>query len=72
MQIHGFDIESLRAALRTMPDSELLRFGQTAKRLAARKSTQESRRLRLYAVKLCEAREERRRRHPELPLSESI
>jgi hypothetical protein len=55
-----------------MPDSELLRFGQSAKRLCSPEVNSSKPPIEAYALKLREAREEWQRRHPELPLSESI
>ena len=61
------DIERLRERLRKMPDTELLRFGQSAKFLCRDKNPRD-----VFRLQLNEAREEWRRRHPKPPLDESI
>jgi hypothetical protein len=61
------DIETLRARLRAIPDSQLLQVGQAAKMLCGPEINSDGPPLELYVVQLREAREEWRRRHPKLP-----
>jgi hypothetical protein len=66
-----FNSEELRKRLQAMPDPELLRYGQAAKHMASPEANY-GKPLGVYIVQLQEARLEWRRRHPKLPLSESI
>jgi hypothetical protein len=61
------DIETLRARLRAIPDSQLLQVGQAAKMLCGPEINSDGPPLELYVVQLREAREEWRRRHPKQP-----
>jgi hypothetical protein len=61
------NVEDLRARLRKMSDPELLRFGQAAKELCRPGNNNPN-----FLLQLDEARVEWKRRHPRLPLSESI
>jgi hypothetical protein len=52
-----------------MPETELLRFGQAAKYICSNETKPPCE---VPLLQLTEARAEWRRRHPELPLAESI
>jgi hypothetical protein len=66
-----FDVEELCQHLKTMPETELLRFGQVVKYMCSPKENCESPG-EAFIVQLREARAEWRRRHPQLPLIDSI
>lgn len=63
------DIEQIRERIHKMSDSDLLRYGQVSRFMADPKNNQGNP---AFQVQLDEARCEWRRRHPELPLSESV
>ena len=65
------DLEQLHQRLRKMQDSELLRFGQ-AKYMCFPQANLGHPPRKPFVFQLREAREERKRRNPELPLSESL
>jgi hypothetical protein len=62
------DIERIRARIRGMSDSALLRYGQAARHMADQNNDPNP----AFQVHLNEARTEWRRRHPTLPLSASL
>ena len=64
-------VEELRKRLRAMSETELLRFGQAAKYMCSPEANYGPPR-QVFVVQLREARLEWRRRHPGLPLNESI
>jgi hypothetical protein len=66
-----FNVKELCQHLKTMPETELLRFGQAVRYMCSLEGKCEPSRERL-TVQLREARAEWRRRHPGLPLDESI
>jgi hypothetical protein len=68
----AFNIESLRARLRAIPDSQLQQVGQAAKMLCSPEINSGAPPLECYVVQLREAREEWRRRHPKLPLRDAF
>jgi len=55
----SFDVETLRKRLRKMPDAELLKFIEAARRLCSDKNPLET-----FVIQLREARVEWLRRHP--------
>ena len=65
-------LEQLRARLRKMNDNELLRFGQATKYMCSPESNLGHSPRESFVIQLEEARKEWKRRHPVLPLSESI
>jgi len=65
------NVEALRRCLQRMPETELLRFGQAAKYICSNE-TNYGPPCEVPLLQLTEARAEWRRRHPELPLAESI
>ena len=65
------DVKELCQQLKTMPEPELLRFGQAVKHMCSREMNCEPPGER-FIVQLREARAEWRRRHPGLPLDGSI
>lgn len=65
------DVETLRQCLRAMPETELLRFGQAVKYMCSPEANYAPPRA-VFIVQLMEARAEWRRRHPKLPLHDSI
>lgn len=66
------DLEQLRQRLRKMNDAELLRFGKAAKYMCSPEANLGHPPGESFVIQLREAREEWKRRKPELPLSESI
>ena len=66
------DIESLRARLRAIPDSQLLQVEQAAKMLCSSEINSGGLPVEFYVVQLREAREEWRRRHPKRPLRDAF
>ena len=66
------DPEQLRQRLRKMNDAELLRFGQAARYMCSPEANLGHPPRASFVVQLREAREEWKRRNPELPLSDSI
>jgi hypothetical protein len=63
------DVEFLRVRLRKMSDTELLRFGRAAKNMCSTDACFGQRPRRVF-VQLQEAREEWKRRFPDLPLNQ--
>jgi hypothetical protein len=62
----------IRERVRKMSDEELLRYGAICKSMCSTETNLDTPSLEAWAVQLQEARAEWRKRHPELPLSESI
>jgi hypothetical protein len=65
------NVEELCQHLKTMPETELLRFGQVVKYMCPPEANCEPPR-EVFIVQLREARAEWRRRHPKPPLHDSI
>jgi hypothetical protein len=65
------DIERVRERLRKMSDNDLLRYGQASRHMADPKNNYGDPNP-AFQIQLDEARAEWRRRHPKLPLSESV
>jgi hypothetical protein len=72
MEIERFDVERYRERLRKMSDNELLRAGQDARYMCSPEARYSEKPREVFVIQLEEARSEWRRRHPKLPLSESI
>jgi hypothetical protein len=73
--VQGTDPENageIRERVRRMSDEELLRYGAICKSMCSTESNLDKPSLDAWIVQLQEARAEWRKRHPELPLSESI
>jgi hypothetical protein len=66
------DVEVLRADLRKMDDAELLRYGQVQKAKCSPEASLGEPPREVVATKLRECRAEWKRRHPNLPLRDSI
>jgi hypothetical protein len=66
------DVEVLRADLRKMDDPELLRYGQMQKAKCGPEANLGEEPREVIATKLRECRAEWKRRHPNLPLRDSI
>jgi hypothetical protein len=66
-----FDVKELCQHLKTMPETELLRFGQVVKYMCSLEVNCDPP-LERFLVQLREAKAEWRRRHPQLPLVDSI
>jgi hypothetical protein len=66
------DVEDLRADLRKMDDAELLRYGQVQKAQCSSEANLGEPAGEMLATKLRECRAEWKRRHPNLPLRDSI
>ena len=66
------DLEQLRARLRKMNDTELLLFGRASKYMCSTKASMGKPPRESFVMQLREAREEWKRRNPELPLNDSI
>jgi hypothetical protein len=66
------DLEGLRARLRKMTDSELLRYGRAAKSMCSPDAYFGQAPRQAFLIQLEEARQEWRRRNPNLPLADSI
>jgi hypothetical protein len=66
-----FDVEELSQHLKTMPETELLRFGQTVKYMCSPEANCEPP-SEVFITQLREARSEWQRRHPRPPLDDSI
>jgi hypothetical protein len=64
-------IEQIRERLRGMSDCDLLRYGQASRFMADPKNNS-GKPNPAFQVQLDEARAEWKRRHPNLPLSESV
>ena len=62
----------IRERIRMMSDQELLRYGAVCKSMCSPETNLDKPSLDAWTVQLQEARAEWRKRHPELPLSESI
>ena len=62
----------IRERVRKMSDEELLRYGAVCKSMCSPEINLDTASLDAWSVQLQEARAEWRRRHPELPLSESV
>jgi hypothetical protein len=62
----------IRERVRKMSDEELLRYGAICKSMCSPEANLDKPSLDAWTVQLQEARAEWRKRHPELPLSESI
>jgi hypothetical protein len=62
----------IRERVRKMSDEELLRYGAICKSMRRPETNLDKPSLDAWTVQLQEARVEWRKRHPELPLSESI
>jgi hypothetical protein len=65
------NVEEFCQHLKTMPETELLRFGQAAKYVCSSEANYEPSR-EVFVIQLRESRAEWRRRHPIPPLDESI
>jgi hypothetical protein len=73
--VQGTDPEyaaEIRERVRKMSDEELLRYGAICKSMRSPETNLDKPSLDAWTVQLQEARAEWRKRHPELPLSESI
>jgi hypothetical protein len=73
--VQGADPEyagEIRERVRKMPDEELLRYGAICKSMCSTAANLDTPSLDAWTVQLQEARAEWRKRHPELPLSESV
>ena len=66
------DVEVLRADLRKMDDVELLRYGQVQKARSSLEADLGEPAREVITTKLRECRAEWKRRHPNLPLRDSI
>src|ERR1700688_917962 len=66
-----FNVEEFCQHLKTMAETELLRFGQAAKYMCSPEANYDPPR-EVFIVQLRESRAEWRRRHPNPPLDESI
>jgi hypothetical protein len=66
------DLDELRGRLKKMSDTELLRFGQEARYMCSLEANPGHPPNETFVVQLREARAEWKRRHPQLPLSDSI
>ena len=66
------NIERIREELRKMSDAELLRHGQGLRHMCSAKVNFGKPPLEAWATQLNEARAEWRRRHPKIPLSDSV
>jgi hypothetical protein len=66
-----FNVEEFCQHLKIMPETELIRFGQTAKYMCSTEANYGPPR-EVFVVQLRESRAEWRRRHPKPPLDESI
>jgi hypothetical protein len=62
----------IRKRVRKMSDAELLRYGAVCKSMCSTETNLDKPSRDAWTVQLQEARAEWRKRHPELPLSESI
>jgi hypothetical protein len=62
-------IEQIRERIHGMSDSALLRYGKASRFMADPRNNQGNP---AFQIQLDEARAEWKRRHPELPLSESL
>jgi hypothetical protein len=65
-------IEEYRARIQKMNDAELLRQGQAARFMCSPEANHGKAPMECYVAHLEECRKEWRKRHPKLPLSESI
>jgi hypothetical protein len=72
IQTTRFDVESLRSRLRSMDDTELLRFGQAAKYMCSSYAHSLAPLREEFVIQLQESRAEWSRRFPKMPLSESV
>jgi hypothetical protein len=73
--VQGPDRENaaeIRERVRKMSDPELLRYGAVCKSMCSPETKLDTPSLDAWTVQLQEARAEWLKRHPELPLSESI
>jgi hypothetical protein len=73
--VQGPDRENaaeIRERIRMMSDQELLRYGAVCKSMCSPETNLDKPSLDAWTVQLQEARAEWLKRHPELPLSESI
>jgi hypothetical protein len=73
--VQGTDPEyagEISERVRKMSDEELLRYGAVCKSMCSPETSLDKPSLDAWTVQLQEARAEWRKRHPELPLSESI
>ena len=66
------NLESLRARLHKMTDTELLRFGRAAKSMSSPDAYFGQRPRQTFVIQLEEARKEWQRRCPELPLNPRV
>lgn len=71
IQIEREDIERIRERIAKMSDIDLLRYGQAARYMADPKNNHGQPNP-SFQIQLDEARCEWRKRHPKLPLSESV
>jgi hypothetical protein len=73
--VQGTDPEyvgEIRERVRKMSDEELLRYGAVCKSMCSPETNLDKPSRDAWTVQLQEARAEWRKRHPELPLSESV
>jgi hypothetical protein len=66
------DLEALRTRLQKMSDQELMQFAQAAKFMCLPGANLGEPQHQMLIIKLEEARNEWKRRNPDLPLSDSI
>jgi len=72
IQIQPDPLDAIRARIKRMTDDQLLRYGQSAKYMCSPTANRGKPARPEFVVQLEEARAEWRRRHPKLPLADSI
>lgn len=72
IQVTPNSLEAIRERLAKMSDTELLQYGQAAKYMCTPEANLGKPPLDTFVTQLREARAEWRRRHPKIPLVESI
>jgi hypothetical protein len=72
IEVRNSKVEEIRQRLQKMSDEELLRYGQGCKYMCSTKVHFGKPPLEIWTSQLEEARAEWRRRHPKLPLNESV
>jgi len=66
------NVGEIRERVRKMSDEELLRYATLCKSMCSPETNLDKPSLDAWTIQLHEARAEWRKRHPELPLSESV